>query len=115
MIDLYLNTRPDELFHLSNGPPSVVSHFDWGWLRRTRWDCNPGKFISWWFFGHLQWYHGTAKIDGTRTYMAWNGQLGEPRASQDQYVLTTTPSELLAFRWRTDKPKPPFWNDQGGT
>ena len=65
------------LFYLTYYQPSLHHHFDWGVLRRTVWmvqnrDTTFGHFTSWWFFGHLQWYHGTAKCDGSeslkRTY-----------------------------------------------
>ena len=114
MINLHAGARPDERFHLSEGAPTIVSHFDWGWLRRTKWDCNPGTFVSWFLFGRGQFYHGDAKCDGTRTVMAWNGQLGD-RVPETQYVLTTTPSEMHALRWRSNRPGPPVWNDMGGT
>jgi len=122
MIDLYAAEpsghvpRADERFHLWSGEPTIKHHFDWGWLRRTCWVCGPNKFVSWWFFGHVQFYHGI-KIDGSRTFMGWNGQLGTSgeKTNSDQYVMTTTPKEKLAFRWRTEKPGPPTWSDQGGT
>lgn len=115
MINLNVNARPDERFHLQDGPPVVVSHFDWGWLRRTKWAVANGRFVSWWFFGHLQWYHGDAKHDATRTCMYEHGQLGQP-VEPNQYVMTTTPSELLAFRWRAKGPGgPPVVSDMGGT
>jgi len=113
-LDISKGARPDERFHLQTGPPVVASHVDWGWLRRTRWSCAPGSFTSWWLFGHLQWYHGTAKCDGTRTRMGWNGELGDPTAP-DQYVITTTPSEMHAFRWRSKGPGEPIWSNMGGS
>lgn len=114
MVQLTKNARPDERFHLQDGAPVRVSHVDWGWIRRTRWSFAPGSFTSWWFANHLQWYHGTAKCDGTRTRMGWAGQLGDPTAPT-QYVITTTPSEMHAFRWRTNGPGEPLWDNQGGS
>lgn len=113
-LDLLRGARADERFHVQDGPPVVVSHFDWGILRRTVWHSAPGRFTSWWLVGHLQWYHGTAKCDGTRTRMAWDGQLGD-RLPMTRYVMTTTPAELSAFRWRTQGPGPPVWDNQGGS
>jgi hypothetical protein len=114
MIDLMKNARVDERFHLQDGPPVIRRAFDWGWLRRTKWAGGPDVFVSWWLFGHLQWYHGTAKCDGTRTRMAWNGELGE-KLSEHIYVMTTTPTELSAFRWRTNGPGDLNWDNQGGS
>ena len=117
-LDLTKGARPDERFHLQVGPPvpHVVRLLG---LRRTAWghlflsDGTPATFISWWLW-KLQWYHGTAKCDGTRTRMAWAGQLGDPVAL-DQYVMTTTPSEMHAFRWRSKGPSEPTWDGMGGS
>ena len=120
-LDLHKGARPDERFHLQRGQPTVKRHFDWTWLRRTSWkdirlvDGTTAKWISWWFFNHLQIYHGTAKCDGTRSRMYWLGQLGNPPGGTEYYVMTTTPSEMWAFRWRTNSPGPPVWDDMGGS
>ncbi len=120
MINLMKDARPDEVFHLQTGQPEVEHHFDWWVLRRTVWSNlwlkygGEAHWTSWWLFNHLQIYYGTAKCDGTRTQMYWNGQLGE-KGSPTMYVMTTTPSEMWAFRWRTNGPTPPIWNDMGGT
>ena len=113
-LDLTRGARPDERFHMQDGPPDIISGFDWGWLRRTVWQHAPGSFTSWWLCRRLQWYHGTSKCDGTRTRMAWNGELGV-RSAPSQYVMTTTPSELLAFRWRANGPGDRVWDNQGGS
>jgi len=122
MFDLHDGAQPDERFHLQTGRPLIKAHFDVWLLRRTSWACltNPdgseGRFVSWWLVGHLQWYHGTVKCDGTRTRMAWSGQLGEPRTmEQRDYVMTTTPAELWAFRWRLNGPGEPVWDNMGGS
>jgi len=114
LLNLHLNARPDERFHLQDGPPEIISSFDWGWLRRTVWRHAPGSFTSWWLCRRLQWYHGTAKCDGTRTRMGWEGQLGD-RTMPNQYVITTTVSEMSAFRWRTKGPGVIVWDNQGGS
>jgi hypothetical protein len=119
--DLHYNARPDERFHLQPFQPEVKSHWDWWILRRTSWtkihneDRTPGRFISWWLCRRIQWYHGTVKCDGTRTRMGWNGELGEPRPLGHQYVMTTTPKELLALRWRSNGPGEPTWDGMGGS
>ncbi len=119
-LNLHKGARPDERFFLTPVCPVPKTWSFWKLIRRTSWDPivmpdgTPGKWISWWFFNHLQWYHGTAKIDGTRTYMYRYGQLGAP-FDPLSVVMTTTPSELLAFRWRTEPPKAPKWDDMGGT
>lgn len=118
MIDLMLGAQPYERFHLQYGRPTP-SQWSWGPFRRTWWynlslpDGSKGTFVSWWI-GKLQWYHGTVKCDGTRTKMAWDGQLGDPTAA-NQYVMTTTPKELSAFRWREQGPSTPTWDGMGGS
>ncbi len=81
----------------------------------------PGKtsmqktyFVSWvvlWFF---RWYHGSMKIDGTRTLMYWNHQLGESYPDLNWYVVNTWAKELLSLRFRFTKPDNERWNNQGG-
>lgn len=118
MIDLMLGAQPYERFHLQYGQPKS-SAWIVGPFRRTRWhnlvmlDGSKGTFISWWLW-NLQWYHGTVKCDGTRTKMAWAGQLGDPTLA-DQYVMTTTPKEMSAFRWRTSGPSEASWDGMGGS
>jgi hypothetical protein len=119
-LNLHLNARPDERFYLQVGPPHLAAHFDWGWLRRTHWHCVDRSFTSWWFFGCLQWYHGSAKCDGTRTRMYWAGMLtdtpeGYYKPDMNLYVMTMTPSELLALRWRRTGPGEPTWDGMGGS
>jgi len=117
LLNLLTGVRPDERFHLQTGPPvpHVVRLLG---LRRTEWtnlilpDGAPATFISWWLW-KLQWYHGTAKCDGTRTRMGWSVELGDPTAP-NQYVITTTPSEMHAFRWRSNGPGEPIWSNMGG-
>lgn len=77
------------------------------WSVRTR-DGGFGRFVSTWWFGHLQVYAGDAKIDGTRTLMYRDGQLA---SDADGYVpdpalwvYTDKPAELNAFRWRAAGP-----------
>jgi len=118
MLQLNKGARHDEYFHLQNGPPVPKVMRILG-LRRTAWthlflpDGSPAMFISWWVW-KLQWYHGTAKCDGTRTRMGWAGQLGDP-TDPTQYVITTTPSEMHAVRWRSNGPSEPTWDGMGGS
>ena len=80
-----------------------------GLYRKAMWqvmkrDGTMGLFISRWFFGHLQWYHGDAKCDGSLSI------------TNKRIVMTDEPSELLAFRWRKLGPSgPPVWDNMGGT
>lgn len=98
----------NEEFYEQVNRPTVLDHFDWGWLRRTRWTRiftrggSFADFTSWWFFGHLQIYHGSAKC---------NGSLSHPPA---QYTMTDLPRELRACRWRSHGPDPIAWDNMGG-
>jgi hypothetical protein len=117
--DLLLGApRPDEKFHVQVRQPRFEKK-TWfgGFIRKTFWymlllpDGSPGTFVSWWIW-NLQWYFGTTKCDGTRTYMLNHGELGEPESG---YVMTTTPSELHAFRWRSGGPSFAYWDNMGGS
>ena len=116
MIDLTKNARTDERFHTQVARPMPLG-WSFGPLRRTSWvgllnpDGSFGWFVSWWFW-KLQWYHGSTKCDGTRTYMMNNGQLGDAAPG---YVMTTTPKELAAFRWRSAGPGEAVWSNMGGS
>ena len=124
MLDILLRARPDERFHLQIGQPiSVV--WEWGPFRRTTWtniflpDGTPGAFVSWWFW-KLQIYHGTTKCDASRTIWYWNEQLDDGNqlpyaADPSRYVMTTTPKEMLAVRWRAGGRQPVEWNNMGGS
>lgn len=95
-------------YSAANYTPAVTAHFDWRMLRRTAWrvqnrDASYGVFISWWFFGHLQFYHGSSKCDGSESFKATH------------IVMVDKPSELLAFRWRTAGPGAVEWSNQGGS
>ena len=115
MLNLYLNARPDERFHVQSEQPVPQQH-TWGPIRRTTWyklmnpDGSIGTFTSWWI-GKLQYYAGTTKCDATRTVMLNNGELGDPTPG---YVMTTTPTELHAFRWRAKGPGEAVWTNMGG-
>ena len=99
----------NEEFYEQFHEPLVRRYFDWGWLRRTSWtalskrDFSDARFVSWWFMGHLQWYHGTAKC---------NGSLSEP--TKGLWIMTDKPSEMTAFRWRANGPGEVHWNNMGG-
>lgn len=125
MLDLHLNARSDERFHLQTGEPRPI--ISGGWFKRTiRWtnlflpDGTPGVFVSTWMFGNsVHWYSGTVKCDGTRTHMYWWGQLDdgvEPKYTPSiiQYVMTTTPKEMLSVRLFT-KPGELVWSNMGGS
>jgi hypothetical protein len=103
--------RPDEKFHIQHGVPQILKHFDYKVIRRTVWSLVDGYFVSLWLFNHLQIYYGTMKCDGSRTYWAWKNRLTQP----GEYVITTTPKELVAFRWRKASPGIPVWDNMGGT
>lgn len=116
MLDLMRGARPDERFHRQDAQP-VPRQQIWGLIRKTTWDhlMNPdgsvGTFTSWWI-GKLQYYSGSTKCDGTRTRMMNSGQLGDPTPG---YVMTTTPKELLAFRWRANGPGEATWDNMGSS
>ena len=105
-------------FALENYQPFLIqfrSRRYFGLYRKAVWqvmkrDSTMGLFISRWFFGHLQWYHGDAKCDGGLS------------KTHNRIVMTDEPSELLAFRWRKAGPSVspehgtlPDWDNMGGT
>lgn len=125
MLNLHLNARPDERFHLQVGQP--VPHVTNLWIvKRVTWshifleDSTPGMFVSWWVIGNaIHWYKGTVKCDATRTHMYWNKQLddGLPpmyRPDKMKYVMTTTPKEQFSVRFFVD-PGEPTWEGMGGS
>lgn len=66
------------------------------WGDRTKVDTAK-RFHSW------QAYFGWGKIDATRTFMLWKGQLGgmaDKTARWKHYVATWTLAEMFAFRRR---------------
>jgi hypothetical protein len=108
--------RTDEKFHVQSPQPTYVqSRFllyqKTTWSNLVNPDGSAGSFVSIWVW-NLQWYYGTTKCDGTRTYMLNKGELGDPTTG---YVMTTTPKELLAFRWRAQGPGSAAWNNMGGS
>lgn len=116
MLDLSKGARPDERFHRQEAQP-IPHQQIWGLIRKTTWsqltnaDGSVGTFTSWWIH-KLQYYSGTTKCDGTRTIMMNTGQLGDPTPG---YVMTTTPTELQAFRWRAKGPGEAIWSNMGGS
>ena len=116
MFDIMKGARPDEIFHVQVQQPIPLTTV-WGAFRKTVWsdiynpDGSIGTFTSCWLW-KLQWYWGTTKCDGTRTYMLNLGQLGDPTPG---YVMTTTPKELKAFRWRSNGPGIAVWSNMGGS
>ena len=114
MLDLTLGARPNERFHLQLPEPQA-SVWTFGPLRVVTWtslvnpDGSPGTFTSRWC-GRLQFYSGTCKCDATRTVMMRTGQLGDPSPG---YVMTTTPRELWALRWRSAGPQEAVWSSLG--
>ena len=126
MLNLHLHARPDERFHLQDGPPVPHVWTLFGIMKRVTWsnlfleDGTPGFFTSWWIFGNaVHWYRGTAKIDSTRTFMYWNGQLDDgtkPSSVPDKnkYVVTTTKKEQFSVRFFVD-PGEPVWTNMGGS
>jgi hypothetical protein len=68
----------------------------------------------------MQAYWGDGKVDATRTRLYWSGALddgkGEPYVPDQMLVVYTDhPKELRAFRWRTEPPPEPTWDNMGGT
>ena len=77
--------------------PVLTSLKKFLFVRRSKWktwkrDGTEGKFISWWFW-KLQWYHGSAKLDGSESILN-----GAP-------IYTDEPKELRAFRWISKGPQ----------
>lgn len=116
MLNLTLNARPDERFHLQIGRPWC--HIEWTWwgLRKCVWehvrlaDYSPGEWTSYWFL-FVKWYRGTAKCDGSRTQDYWQGKFGTP-VWEGCVVMTTTPKEMFSLRvglWN----RKPSWDAMG--
>lgn len=122
MLDLGKGARPDEQGYFHRQLEEPVPHVTTlGPYRRTTWtnitnqDGSPGTFVSTWWW-KLQWYRGTTKCDGSRTYMLRSGQLGtSPDDPTDGYIMTTLPKELSALRWRKDGPGEAVWSNMGGS
>ena len=119
MLDLNKDARPDERFHLQTPQPTCSG---WGrdWFYRSvTWqdiylpNGKPGRFTTHVLLWFIRWYAGTVKCDATRTYMYRSGQLGEPY--DNQYVMTTTPKEMLSvrLRWRSPRYRE-WWDNMGG-
>ena len=69
--------------------------------------------MGWW----LRWYWGTGKVDGTRTQMYWNGQLGDPGDPPGDpkcYVVNTWAQEMWSVRFHKDSLDLYRWDNQGG-
>ena len=124
MLDLHKGARPDEHFHLQDGPP--VPHVINLWLvKRVVWsnifleDGSRGEFVSWWYLGNAaHYYKGNVKCDATRTHMYWNKQLDDGKGAEyvpnmNKYVMTTTEKEKMSVRFFVD-PSEPTWDAMGG-
>ena len=125
LLNLSLHSRPDERFHWQGIEPRVASCRGWRWLvRRTDWTAiyldapgyaERGRFTSWVIGWGLQIYYGTVKCDGSRTQDLRRGALGGNDVDRMGYVMTTTPAELLAVRWRwAGLERTPRWDNMGG-
>lgn len=124
-LDLAYKARPtDGPFHLQWSEPTPHSYGWKSFIRFTRWsnvidaDGSKGWFWSLVMFGHFQTYLGSAKCDGSRTYMYRSGMLGNPFHSHTGYVMTTQPEEMWAFRWRKSSDTiadTPHWDSMGAS
>ena len=114
MLNLHKGARPDEKFHLQIGRPQIKNQWVW-WkiFRFTTWNnvytlqdhgTKKGYWWSLWLFNRLQIYWGNTKCDATRTHMYWNHQLDNDAHQVGWYVMTTTPKEMKAVRWRSKGP-----------
>lgn len=115
MVDLTIGARPDERFHLDRFEP-VMSTFGVDWLcRRVHWVHATGgwTFTSWIVLWVFRWYHGTGKVDGTRTYAYRAGQYGQP-VDVYAFVVTTTPKEMWSVRFSTHSPDRERVGNMGG-
>lgn len=128
MLDLGKQARPDEhgYFHLQTGPPVAHVARLWVFWKRVTWtnlflkDGTPGWWESTWLIGNaVHYYRGNAKVDATRTFMYWNGQLDDGQGmpyvpDPNKYVVTTLKSEMTSVRFFTD-PSEPHWDAMGGS
>jgi hypothetical protein len=123
VLDIAKGAREDERehFHLMRGAPTYYQ-YKFGPFRKTVWRMpfmGGSYFTSYWFW-KIQFYTGNCKVDGTRTTMYWLGQLDDggfpPYISNtQQYVVTTHPKEMKAFRFRRNGPGEPAWNNMGNS
>ena len=108
------DARPDERFFLSRWKPTPLLVLQLWVVRLVLW--GPWPFVSLavgplWKERALQMYGGV-KCDGSRTFMLRHGQLGGTPDEQAQYVMTTTPKELVAVRIHGVGQAP--YDNQGG-
>lgn len=124
MLQLSKGAKDYERFHLQVGPPVPrvwsflgMKHVTWSNLFLP--DGSPGRFSSWWLMGNaFHWYGGNCKVDSTRTFMYWAGQLDDGQSDPytpdlSKYVVTTTEKEKLSVRFFVD-PGDPVWTNMGG-
>lgn len=125
VLNLNLGVRPDETghFYLQSVEPRP-DWLGWRWLCRVTWwntlwtnEGDHAYFYSVVLFWYIQVYWGTAKCDGSRTFMARKGELSH---GVDPYigkscVMTDLPRELFAFRIRSGGMQAiPEWTNMGG-
>jgi len=117
--------RWDERFHVQTAEPvPAITYGPFKLWRTVTWraiyveDGRDGVFVSTTWPGtgrrRLQYYRGTCKCDGGRTYMLRHRQLGGTEEDQTKYVMTTTPSEMRALRIH-QVDDVPVWNNMGGS
>lgn len=122
-MSLNLNTGSNPIFdyYVQEHEPNpwwigtkFLMRFTW-WTRLRKKNGKRAVFFSLVLFGHFQCYIGTAKCDGTRTYMLRSGALGEVG---EGYVMTGWKQEHWAFRWRKDSKNVsdrPEWSSMGSS
>ena len=119
MIDLQKGARAADKFHLTC---RAISHTVWGYpwlLQRITWHGlllptgKPAHFTAWIAGWWLRGYWGTAKVDGTRTRMYWNGELGD-KGNPTCFVANTWAEELWSVRFHKDALDLYRWDNMGG-
>jgi hypothetical protein len=125
-VNLYWGNDPDrqdqyELWRWPVSPDNYMKVSGNPYTKQTiRWYSRYGMVpyltvtIAGWY---ARWYTGQAKIDGTRTQMLWNGELGgngPAMKAAGLYVVNRWPQELWSVRWHGDKLDLYRWDNQGG-
>lgn len=135
-VNLWRDPAKDH-FYLTHGQPRLRT-FGWYpilkigyWDKMQKIDGSPASFtfvVIGWF---VRFYFCTAKIDGTRTFMYWNGQFPDIQGAaidHNAYVANEGVAvreggfwqrlrgrtERYAFRFHKQEPDCEVWYNQGG-
>lgn len=122
-------------FYLTVGEPQLhkfgwypLFHINY-WNSMQKKDGTPAFFCAVHLFWFLRFYFCTAKIDGTRTYQYWNGQLGGRPEERSTFCFVANAgvpqplpylpfialcAEHWAIRIQKQAPDCEVWSNMGG-